>query len=154
MFLSFIQVAFICIIPVLIGLRFTDTKRVRVYQQLIVVSNLLLIGYSIFLIRQLIGLYQLSSLLPLEHRSGLENIDLSMIRLCVIIVLPFFTILQKVRENLVFSVFMVVMLYWQSPLQNWNLDMLWIKIPAYISLFSTAYALLWLFHKMPDSIRD
>lgn len=154
MYLSFIQIAYSCILPFLIGLRFTDPKRIHLYQQLIVVSNILLMGYSIFVIRQLIGLYQLSSLFPGVHGNGMDRIDISMIRMSVVIVLPFFTVIKKVRENLVFSISMYVLLYGYSPLQNWNLDQLWFKIPAYISLFSTAYALLWLFHKMPDSIRD
>lgn len=154
MYLAFIQIAYVCTLPLLIGLLFIDSKRANAYHRIIAVSNLLLIGYSFFLIRQLIGLYQLSSLFPLVHSKGLENIDFSMLRLFAVMVLPMFTVIRKVRENLFFPICMVVLLYWNSPLPNWNLYLLWIKIPAYISLFSTAYALLWLFHKMPDSIRN
>lgn len=154
MYLAFIQIAYVCTLPLLIGLLFIDSKRANVYHRLIAVSNLLLIGYSVFLIRQLIGLYQLSSLFPLVHSKGLENMDFSMIRLFAVMVVPIFTVIRKVRENLFFPIFMVVLLFWNSPLPTWNIYLLWIKIPAYISLFSTAYALLWLFHKMPDSIRN
>lgn len=153
MYWEFIQIAYNCTIPLLFVLLWIDPKRATTYYRLIVVSNLLLIGYSIFLIRQLIGLFQLSTLFPQTHTPGLSDIDLSMIRLYAVMLLPFFTLIKKIRESLFFALIMLVLLFWNAPVQNWNLYGLWIKIPAYISLFSTAYALLWLFHRMPDSIR-
>ncbi|MDE3252632.1 MAG: hypothetical protein KGO92_07475 [Bacteroidota bacterium] len=154
MYLSFIQIAYICTLPLLLALQRIHSNRADTYHRLIAVSNLLLIGYSVFLIRQLIGLYQLSSLFPSLQGKNQEDPGFALIRLSVVMVLPFFALLKKVRENLLFSLLMIVLLYWHSPFQYWNLYLLWIKIPAYLSLFSTAYALLWLFHKMPDSTRN
>ncbi len=148
---EFIQIAYSCSVPVLLCLMLFHKRKGRMYHNLLAVSSLLLIGYSFFLIRQLIGLYQLRFYFPVDHRYVIPGMDVPLIRLSAVIVIPFFALAKKVRESIVINCLLVALLYWNTPFQNWNLYDLWIKIPAYFSLFCSAYALLWLLDGLPHS---
>lgn len=147
--MEFIQVAYCVTVPILLALILFTKDNVRGYSRnLLAVSNLLLIGHSIFLIRQLLGFYYLViQYAELPASSAPMNAD--GYRLLALMVLPFFSLLGPVRRNLLFSLVMLVLLYWHHPYFTWNTFDLWRKVPYYISLQCTVYALFWLIRKLP-----
>ena len=57
-----------------------------------------LIVYSFFLIRQLIGLYQLTRLFKMNHTER-EYFGTSMVKMLLIIILPFLFVNKKIRNG-------------------------------------------------------
>ena len=146
--MEFIQIAYCVTVPVLLLLSWFGSRK-DFFMNVLAVSNMLLIGYSYFLIRQLIGFYQLSKQFNIEHKKADELLDLSMVRLLLVIVLPFLSLVPRINKRHLFSIVLVSLLYWNSPLFSWNGYDLFTKIPMYFCLLCSGYALLWLLKKLP-----
>lgn len=148
--MEFIQVAYCVTVPLLLLLFWFGKKPNNgLCKNAIAVSNLLLIGYSIFLIRQMMGFYYLAKEFGALPPVTDQKIDLASIRLLALMVLPFFSVIGPVRRNVFFSLILLVLLYQNAPVHTWNCFDLSLKIPFYISLFCFVYALLWLLKKLP-----
>jgi len=120
---------------------------------LLAVSNLLLIGYSFFVMRQLLALYQLGERMGLPASAAYKNFDIVTIRLFLTVLLPFFFLLPKFRKQVWISWVMLFLLFWNNPLHTWNLSGVFTKVPVYLSLFFSGYALLWLLNQLPYQSR-
>lgn len=148
--MEMIQVMYCCAVPLLIGLRlFGSHLFSKVSLDLIAVVNLLLIGYSCFLVRQLLGMYQMSKYLGLTGTGEGWTFSLPLIRLLLVVLLPFLCLLRIVRKNIVFSCLMVFLLYWNNSIIYWNSDAVFYKITAYGCAICAVYALLWLLKELP-----
>ena len=146
--MEFIQIAYCVTVPFFLLLSWSIRKN-PFYRNLLAVSNILLIGYTVFVIRQLIGLYQLSKQFQIAHKPANELLDLRSFRLLLIIVLPFLSFIPKINKSYFFCITLTVLLYWNNPVFTWNTFDLFSKIPMYGSLLCSAYALLWLYKKLP-----
>lgn len=148
--LEFIKVAYCVTVPVLLLLTLISNEQYKKYcTNLLVVSNLLLIGYSVYLIRQLLGLYQLGQQFGYGKGYLPETNIYSMIRLLLIIFLPFFLLHKQLGKNKLVTLFLVVLLYNVFPVFSWNTFGLPFKITGYFCLLCSAYGLLWLLNKLP-----
>lgn len=152
--MQFIQVAYCTTVPLLLiallAIRKPDRK---ILLNLLVVSNFLLIGYSLFLIRQLLGLYRLAQQFQINDSASSVAIDLPAVRLLLVIVLPLFFLYKPLRKSSLLTTVILFLLYWNNPVYSWNDYDLFTKIPVYLSLFSSGYALLWLFKQLPHQSR-
>jgi hypothetical protein len=147
--MSFIQIAYCITVPLFLLLSLFPSCR-HFFMNALVVSNLLLVGYSMFLIRQLYALYQLARQLGFDTVKMEESVYLvDAIRLLLIIFLPFFSLIGRLQKNRLFSILLVFLLYWNNPVFTWNTFDLFSKIPAYFCLLCSGYALLWLLNKLP-----
>ena len=148
--IAFIQIAYCCTIPLLLilSLPIVSPSAVLLSNRLIATSNLLLVLFSLFLIKQIKELYQLAKqtyLLPNNTGNNFFSYtDGFFIRQILIILLPCFFIFKRWRNNKLLTLAIVLLLYWNNPVAVWNYYNLIIKIPEYLSLFSVVYALLWL----------
>ncbi|HVZ24503.1 MAG TPA: hypothetical protein VG842_00510 [Sediminibacterium sp.] len=116
------------------------------------VNNLLLIPYAILLWQQLWSFYHayryFAAHIPPGHSSMIPY-DM-LLRLGAMSLLPFFSLLRRFRENLYFSLLLLLLVVWQNPPFTWNLYAIELKIPAYLSLFCAVYGLLWLLKQLPQ----
>ncbi len=152
--MQFIQVAYCSTIPLLLMALLVIRKPDRkILLNILAVSNFLLIGYSLFLIRQLLGLYRLSQQFQVNDAANSFTMDLPAVRLLLVIVLPFFFLYKPLRKSSLLTVVILVLLYWNNPVYSWNDYDLFTKIPVYLSLFSSGYALLWLLKQLPHQSR-
>jgi hypothetical protein len=148
--MEMIQVMYCCVIPFLISFRIFGSHAVsRVSLNLIAVFNLLIIGYSVFLVRQLLGLYQMGKYLGANGSGEEWTWGLPMIRLLLVILLPVLSMLRIIRKSLVFSFLLWLLLYWNNPVTYWNDYALFFKIAGYGCAICAAYALLWLLNELP-----
>lgn len=113
-----------------------------------------LILYSFFLIRQLIGLYQLTKLLKMNH-SEREFFGTSMVEMFLIIILPFLFLYKKIRKGYLCGLILwLILLHAQLQKELLFLGggiLLVNAILFYISLLTAIYALLWLLKKSTTS---
>lgn len=152
--MQFIQVAYCTTVPLLLMALWIIHKPYRkVLLNIVAVSNCLLIGYSLFLIRQLVGLYQLSQQFQVNATADRFTIDLPAIRLLLVMILPFLFLYKPLRQSWLLTCVILVLLYWNNPVYSWNDYDLFTKIPVYLSLFSSGYALLWLLKQLPHQSR-
>jgi hypothetical protein len=152
--MQFIQVAYCTTIPLLLIALWVSRKPLqKVLLQILAVSNFLLIGYSFFLLRQLVGLYRLSQQFQVSDVVRTTTLALPAVRLCLVIILPVLFLYQPLRHNRLLTLVILVLLYWNNPVYSWNDYDLFTKIPVYLSLFSSAYALLWLLKQLPHQSR-
>jgi hypothetical protein len=147
--MSFIQIAYCISVPLFLLFSLFPACR-HFFMNALVVSNLLLVGYSILLVRQLYGLYQFSKQLGFDTSSMRGSVDIiEVTRLILVIVLPFFSLVAWFKTNRIFSIVLLLVLYWSNPMHTWNTFDLFSKIPAYFCLLCSGYALLWLLKKLP-----
>jgi hypothetical protein len=147
--MSFIQIAYCTTVPLFLLVSLFPQYR-HSFINLMVVSNLLLVGNSIFLVRQFIELYQIAKYFHFTLAEMRDDVPVTdMIHVALIILLPFFSLLGWVKKNRHFSVFLLVLLYWGYPVHTWNTYDLFSKIPGYFCLLCSGYALLWLLNKLP-----
>lgn len=152
--MQFIQVAYCTTVPfLLMALWVTRKSDKKIFLNILAVSNLLLIGYSLFLVRQLVGLYQLSQQFQVNDTAGKFTMDLPAVRLLLVIILPIFFLYKPLRHSWLLTVLILVLLYWNNPVYSWNDYALFTKIAVYLSLFSSGYALLWLLKQLPHQSR-
>jgi hypothetical protein len=112
-----------------------------------------LIGYSLFLIRQLIGVYQLTKLFGISHNDS-SYFDSSMIEIFMIIVLPFLFLNYKIAKGKLLGwILWIILLHAQIKMDFIFLTDGWILINAilfYISLLTAIYALHWILTKFSN----
>lgn len=109
-----------------------------------------LIFYSLYLVRQLIGLYQFRKMFHMPDAS-LDYLGSGLIEMLLIILLPFLFLIKRVLHSWILG-FLIWMLLLHSTLrQEWILQFDGLQminaILFYISLLTTIYALLWLLKK-------
>ena len=149
--LEFIKVAYCITIPLMLIFSVIGNDRNKTFFiNLISVTNLLLVAYACFLIKQLYALYQMSNLFHFGEYQ-FSSADLSMmIRLILAVLLPFLSFRIKFRSNLFFTILLLAIYYSLFPAFSWNLYDPAFKILFYLSFFCTMYALLWLMNKLPN----
>ncbi|MCA6449397.1 MAG: hypothetical protein IM584_08620 [Chitinophagaceae bacterium] len=153
--MQFIQVAYCITVPLLLlGLLVAGGGIRKLFTNLLAVSNLLLIGYSIFLVRKLVALYQFSRQFQLKQPEQIFQLDLMSIRLLLVIFLPWFFLYRPLRQNRWYSLLLLLLLYWNDPVYSWNDYDLFTKIPVYLSACCSGYALLWLQNELPYQSRN
>jgi hypothetical protein len=113
-----------------------------------------LIVYSFFLIRQLIGLYQLTRLLKMNH-SERDFFGTSMVEMLLIITLPFLFLYKKVRNGYLLGLILwLILLHAQMQKELLFLGGGIVMVNAlffYISLLTAIYALLWFINQSTTS---
>jgi hypothetical protein len=115
------------------------------------VNNLLLIPYAILLWQQLWSFYHAYRYFSVHIPGNAANPPLDLLlRLGAMSLLPFFSLFKRFRENLFFSILLLMLVIWQNPPFTWNLYAMEMKIPAYLSLFCSVYGLLWLLKQLPQ----
>jgi len=147
--MAFIQIAYCISVPVLLLLSWFSKSR-HFFMNVLAVSNLLLIGYGVFLIRQLTGWYQLAKQLHIDHArldAYLSTID--KVRLSLIVLLPLLGFIRIVQKSRAYSIVLLSLVYWNNPVHYWNTYDLFDKIAVYFCLLCSGYALLWLLKKLP-----
>ncbi|MEO8173933.1 MAG: hypothetical protein ABI581_12645 [Sediminibacterium sp.] len=148
--MEFIQVAYCVTVPFLFFLTWVgDQGNKHFYINTIAVSNILLIGYSVFLVQQLLGYYQLAKFLHIDFMKMLGGMEWIIIRSALIIILPCFSLIRAVQKNRLFCLLLLALLYWNSPVFTWNTYGLFTKTAGYFCLLCSGYALLWLLNKLP-----
>lgn len=147
--MEFIKIAYCITMPFLLLCSLASTSTVKRYSiNLLAVSNILLIGHSVFFVRQLIGGYQLARKLSIDYHLFYTTGSL-LVRIILVIVLPFLFLHSRLRTNRGLSIFLAGLLYSVFPFSSWNTYGLLFKIPGYLCLLCSAYALLWLLNKLP-----
>jgi hypothetical protein len=153
--MELIPIAYCCVIPLLLivlflPFRFSFKKYIL---NLLATANVLMIPYAVFLVRQLLGIVQLAKKMAgsfhLEKQPVYGSVNGFFIRDLLIILLAVCFLFKKLRSNLVFTLCLLVLVCWNHPVGFWNTYNLLFKIPAYLCLFCAAYALLWLWNKLP-----
>ena len=148
--MEFIKIAYCVSIPVLLLFARLGRPELKKYCiNLLAVSNVLLIGHSVFLVRQLIGAYQLAKSFSMDYKHIFNESEGLMTRLLLVIFLPLLSLGKYFRKNQIFSLIVWALLYSTFPVSSWNLYDLLFKIPAYLCLLCACYALFWLLHKLP-----
>ncbi len=148
--LEFTKIAYFITVPVLLLISLAAVPNWRKYSiRLLAVTNLLLIGNSIFVVQQLVAVYRLGRSLGIRNNYSNDGDYLFFMRLVLIVVLPFFSLHHFFRSSRWFSAAMLVFLYTFYPLHTWNDYGLSYKIMTYLCLLCAAYALLWLWKKFP-----
>ena len=147
--MEFIKIAYCITMPFLLLCSLASRLIVKRYSiNLLAVSNILLIWHSVFFVRQLIGGYQLARKLSIDYHLFYETGSL-LIRIILVIVLPFLFLHPRLRTNRVLSIFSAGLIYSVFPFSSWNTYGLLFKIPGYLCLLCSAYALFWLLNKLP-----
>ena len=148
--MEFIKTAYCITIPLLLLLIWVGGTACKKYStNLLAVTNVLLIGHSIFLLRQMLGAYQLAKSFSINYLHSFDNSGGMLWRLGLIIFLPFLFLHRYFRNRPLFAMLLVVLLYSVFSFSSWNTYDLVFKIPAYLCLLCAGYALLWLMNKLP-----
>jgi len=148
--MDFIKIAYCITIPVFLLFIWISRRPFKNYAiNLLAVSNILLIGNSVYLSRQLISVYQLAKQFSIDYGHFFKLTDGFVIRLLLVIFLPILCLNSRFRKNQLFTIVLVVLVYWTSPASSWNTYGLLFKIPGYLCLLCAAYALGWLLNKLP-----
>jgi hypothetical protein len=146
--MEFIKIAYCVTVPLLLFCAWLRSWRKWAINTL-AVTNLLLIGNSVFLVKQLWGFYRLAQYFPAPPGTDLNPDIVASIHLLSVILLPFFSLIARLRRNQWFSLLVFLVLYKFYPLSTWNFFDLATKIPQYFCLLCASYALLWLFNRLP-----
>ncbi len=147
--MEFIKIAYCVMAPLLLILLFINAPFKKCCTNLLAVSNILLIGNSIFLSWQLAGVYRLMKTYSINYDHFFEDDHGLMLRVVLVVLLPLLSFHRFFRKNKIFSILLLVLLYSVYPLSSWNTYDLVFKIPSYLCLLCSAYALLWLLNKLP-----
>lgn len=153
--MDFIQIGYMVTVPLLLlwsrwgrGAQPVNGKR------LWAASNLLLIGHSVFLFRQITGSMLLAQ--SMAKQMGIDAThtfyqpDWFTVRLFLSMLLPLFFFFKKFRSNGWITLVMLVLLYWNYPPVLWNgFGLLW-KILTYACLLCSGFAALWLLRQLPE----
>jgi hypothetical protein len=145
--MEFIKIAYCATIPLLLLVSVIGWKKNSI--NILAVTNILLIGHSFFLAKQLIGTYQLVKSFSIDYSDFLSGQQGFIIRLLAIIILPLLSLHSFFRKSRLFSLGLAVLIYTVFPLSTWNTYDLAFKILPYLCLLCSGYALLWLLNKLP-----
>jgi hypothetical protein len=150
MYFEFIKIAYCILVPLLLLITFLNRKPAARYAyNLLATINVLLIGHSIFLTRQVKGVYDLAQAFGLHYGSFFKDNYGLLIRLTLIVLLPLLSLFRVFRINRWYSLSLLILLYWVFPVSSWNLFDLPVKIAAFGCLWCAAYALFWLLNQLP-----
>ena len=148
---AFISTAYLILFPLLLIMVQLASFSYRKFSlNLRASTQFSLIFYSIYLVRQLIGLYQFRKMFHMPAAS-LDYLGSGLIEMVLIILLPFLFLIKRVLHSWILG-FLIWMLLLHSTLrQEWILQFDGLPminaILFYISLLTTIYALLWLLKK-------
>ncbi len=113
-----------------------------------------LIVYASFLLRQLIGLYQITRLLKMNH-SERDYFGTSMVEMLLMVVLPVLFLFKKISNGYWLGVLLWMILFhaqMQKELLYLGAGILLVNaVLFYISLITAIYALLWLLNHSNNS---
>jgi hypothetical protein len=150
MLLAFIKIAYCISVPLLLLLSALRNKNIsRTSVNLLAVSNLLLVGNSIFFWQQLYGFYQLARDMHIHAPVNMQPDYLLAVRILLILILPLLSLVPVLRKNPVFSMVLLALLYSFYTPSTWYLYESGYKVIAYLCLLCAAYALLWLGNLLP-----
>lgn len=152
--MAFIESAFAITAPLLLLLSWFGPKHYKRYATAaLAASNLILICYSIFLVKQLVGMAQLAQ--ELIRQSGMEMPELPpfepdafFYRLMILIILPWFFLIRKCRNTPWLSMVLIIVIF-MGGTGSWNDFDLFFKSLNYACLLCAVYALLWLLRELP-----
>jgi len=152
---AFISTAYLILFPILLFvIPFSSKQYDRYLLSLRATLQFSLIVYSIYLVRQLIGLYQFRKMFHMPE-SSLDYLGSGLIEMCCIIALPFLFLFKRVLHSWVNGLLVWLILFHASWKQDWVLPYDgWQLVNAvlfYISLLTSIYALLWLLKKIISS---
>ena len=152
--LEFIKIAYCVSIPLLLLLSYSSFLNWQKYAiNLISLSNILLIGYSIYLAWQLVAMYQFAKQFSLDQNTETHFDMVILARMALVFLLPFFSLHRAIRRNRIYTLAMVMLLFWVFPPFSWSVFDMGYKIPAYFCLLCSAYALFWLLNQLPHQSR-
>lgn len=145
---AFISSAYLLIFPLLfLLLILAPSKHRAILIQLRSSVQLSLIVYALYLVRQMIGLFQLRKLLKMPN-ANIDYFGTGLFEMGCMMVLPFLFLQQRILNSwkLGFVIWLVLvhMLQrqdWMIIINGWSIVN---AILFYISLVTTIYALLWL----------
>lgn len=147
--LEFIKIAYIITVPLWLLLSIAGTsywKKKGI--NLLAVTNLLLIGNSVFVCWQLISLYRFALSLGIEYKPAGSERGFA-IELALMVLLPLLALHGYFRKKIMYSLLMLVVMCRFYPPATWHSYDLVYKIMTYLCLLCAAYALLWLLKKLP-----
>jgi hypothetical protein len=148
--MEFIKIAYCVTVPLLLIFTLVNhTSFQKCSNNLIAISNILLIGNSIFFAKQLIGGIRLMQSLHIDYTHIFSEQHGLMIRAVLVILLPLLSLHRFFRKNRIFTIVLLVLLYSVFPFSSWNTYDLVIKIAMYLCMLCSGYALLWLLNKLP-----
>lgn len=117
--------------------------------------QLSLIVYSLYLIRQIIGLYQIRKMLKMTN-SNLDYFSSGLVEMGTIIILPLLFLHQRILNSWILGFVIWLLLLHSMQKQDWIIALdSWSVVNAilfYISLVTAIYALLWLFQNKNRSL--
>ncbi len=152
--LEFIKIAYCVSIPLLLLFSFISFSGWNKYAlNLISLSNILLIGYSFYLGWQLLAIYEMAKKMSISHTSTDQPAIGLMIKLALICFLPLLSLHPFIRRNRIYTLALLVLLFWVFPPFSWNVFDISYKIPVYFCLLCSAYALFWLLNQLPHQSR-
>lgn len=145
---AFISSAYLLIFPLLFLLVLLAQSKYRaILIQLRSSVQLSLIVYALYLVRQMIGLFQLRKLLKMPN-ANIDYFGTGLFEMGCMIVLPFLFLQQRILNSwkLGFVIWLILMHMllrqdWMIIINGWSIVN---AILFYISLVTTIYALLWL----------
>lgn len=145
---AFISSAYLLIFPLLFLLvLLAQSKHRAILIQLRSSVQLSLIVYALYLVRQMIGLFQLRKLLKMPN-ANIDYFGTGLFEMGCMIVLPFLFLQQRILNSwkLGFVIWLILMHMllrqdWMIIINGWSIVN---AILFYISLVTTIYALLWL----------
>jgi hypothetical protein len=152
----FISTAYLFIFPILIVILFLVPLKSRtIVLHLRSSIQLSLIVYSLYLGRQVIGLYQLLKMLKMPD-ANIDYVGSGLIEMILILVLPFLFLYHRILNSWKLGLVIWILLLhalqrldWMININGWPLVN---SILFYISLVSTIYALLWLLKNRSSSL--
>ncbi len=153
--MEFIQIAYCCITPFLLIVAYLhyDEKVKQLGANFLVAANVLLTFYSVFLFRQMLGLYhiakQAAEMFGVTQPAAPAELQWFFARQVAVIILPFLFLWRKLQANILLTALALVLLFWDHPVAIWNTYDLVFKIASYFFLFCSGYALLWLLNLLP-----
>ena len=153
--MEFIQIAYCCITPFLLIVAYLhyNEKIKQLGANLLATANVLLPFYSVFIFRQMLGLYHLAKqaadLFQTTQPTAPEGLQWFLARQVAVILLPLLFLWKKLQASIILTVILLLLLFWDHPVTIWNTYDLGFKIASYFFLFCSGYALLWLLNLLP-----
>lgn len=152
-FISWVYLLFFPLIMILVLLVPLEWKSILV--QLRSTLQLSLIAYALYLIRQIIGLYQIRKMFGMSN-NNLDYLGSGLVEMLLIMLLPFLFLHHRFLNS--WKLGLVIWLLLLHALQKQALTIVWgdwsfvNAILFYISLVTAIYALLWLLKNQKNSL--
>ena len=147
--MEFIKTAYCVLVPLLLLFSFVGSWK-KMSINLLAVINLLLIINTFLLIQQMLFFYSLAkSWDSTESRYMYYRYMDVIVRLILLFLMPLCAVFGPVRRNRCFSFLLLVLLYSCYPFHTWNNFDIGFKLAGFFCLLCAAYALLWLWNKLP-----